>query len=206
MGSLSNFAENALLGHVFGSAFTPAANLYLALCTGDPTDAGTGASMNEVANANAYARKAITFDAAASRKVVQAAAITFDQASGSWGTITHWAIVDSAVFGEGNMLAHGAFSASFAPVSGNTPSIADEEVEVEISASDGEGFTTYLVHKLLDRMFRNQAFTQPATYIALLDQQGADADTTLTTAGKEVAGTDYARVLVNKAGGWKSVV
>jgi hypothetical protein len=209
MGSLSNFAENALMGHVFGSAFTPAASLYIALCTGDPTDAGTGAAMNEVANENNYGRKAITFDAAASRKVVQAAAITFNQASGAWGTITHWAIVDSATFGEGNMLAHGSFSASFAPVSGNTPSIADEEVEVEISASDGEGFTSYLVHKLLDQMFRNQAFTQPATYIALLDQQGADADTTLTTAGKEVAGTAYARVLVNKSGGaspaWEAV-
>lgn len=201
MGSLSNFAENGLLGHLFGSAHSPAAAVYLALCTADPTDAGTGAAMNEVADSNNYARKAITLGAAASRKVTQSGAVTFNQASGAWGTITHWAIVDSITHGAGNMLAHGAFSVPFAPVSGNTPSVATAVVYVEISASSGEGFTSYLVHKLLDLMFRNTAYTQPATYAALLDSVGADADTTLTTAGKEVAGTDYARVLVNKAGG-----
>ncbi len=209
MGSLSNFSENSLLNHLFGSAYTPAATVYLALCTADPTDAGTGAAMSEAADANNYARKAITFGAAASRKVTQSGIVTFNQASGAWGTITNWAIVDSATHGAGNMLAHGAFSASFAPVSGNTPSVASAQVYVQIDASSGEGFTSYLVHKLLDLMFRNTAYSQPATYVALLDQQGADADTTLTTAGKEVAGTDYARVLVNKAGGaspaWNSV-
>jgi len=209
MGSLSDFAENALLGHLFGSAHSPAAAVYLALATADPTDAGTGASMNEAPDSGNYARKAITFGAAASRKVTQNAIVTFNQASGAWGTITHWAIVDSAVHGAGNMLAHGAFSASFAPVSGNTPSVASGQVYVEISASSGEGFTDYLVHKLLDLMFRNTAYAQPATYIALLDQTGADGDTTLTTAGKEVAGTAYARVLVNKSGGaspaWESI-
>jgi hypothetical protein len=62
---------------------------------------------------------------------------------------------------------------------------------------------------MLDLMFRNQAYSQPATYVALLDSAGADVDTTLTTAGKEITGTDYARVLINKAGGsspaWNSV-
>lgn len=209
MGSLSNFAENALMNHIFGTAHTPAATMYLALCTGDPGEAGTGASMSEVADANGYSRKAISFAAASSRKVVQSGAVTFDQASGSWGTVSHWALVDSGTHGAGNMLAYGAFSASFSPVSGNTPSVGDTQVQVEISASSGEGFTTYLVHKLLDLMFRNTAYSQPATYAALLDQTGADGDTTLTTAGKEVAGTGYARVLVNKVGGaspaWNTV-
>jgi hypothetical protein len=58
-------------------------------------------------------------------------------------------------------------------------------------------------------MFRNVAYTQPATYVALLDSTGADGDTTLTTAGKEATWTGYARVLLNKAGGaspsWESV-
>ncbi len=209
MGSLSNYSENSLLNHVFGSAYTPAATVYLALCTADPTDAGTGGAMNEVADANNYARKAITFGGYASRKVTQSGVVTFNQASGAWGTITYWSIADSATHGAGNMLAHGAFTTSFSPVSGNTPSVASGQVYVQIDASSGEGYTSYLVQKLLELMFRNTAYTQPATYVALLDQQGADADTTLTTAGKEVAGTDYARVLVNKAGGaspaWNSV-
>ena len=63
MGSLSDFAELELLDHIFNVAYTPAANLYLALCTADPTDSGTGAAMNECPNTGSYARKAITFDA-----------------------------------------------------------------------------------------------------------------------------------------------
>jgi len=200
-GSLSNYAENALLNHLFGTAYTPAATVYIALATANPGEAGTGAALNEVANSGNYTRKSIAFSAAASRKVVQSGAITFNQASGSWGTVTHWALLDSGTYGAGNMLAYGAFTVSFAPVSGNTPSIADLEVEVEISASSGEGFTSYLVHKLLDLMFRNTAYAQPTSCIALLDQTGADTDTTLTTAGKEVTWTGYARVTVNKVGG-----
>lgn len=200
-GSLSNYGENQWMGHLFGTAHTPAATVYLALATGDPGEAATGASMSEVADSGSYARTAITFAAASSRAVAQNAIVTFPQASGSWGTVTHYAITDSGTHGAGNVLAYGAFTSSFAPVSGNTPSVASGQVTVTISASSGEGFTTYLVHKMLDLMFRNTAYTQPATYIALLDSAGADTDTTLTTAGKEVAGTDYARVLVNKVGG-----
>lgn len=209
MGSLSNYSENALLNHIFGTAYSRPATVYLALCTADPGEAATGASMSEVANANNYARKAITFGAASSRRITQSGGVTFDTASGAWGTVTHWAIVDSITYGGGNVLAYGAFSASFAPVNGNAPVIATASAYVEISASSGEGMTTQLVNWLLDMMFRNQAYAQPATYAALLDAQGADADTTLTTAGKEVAGTGYARILVNKAGGaspaWNAV-
>jgi hypothetical protein len=209
MGSLSNFAENAWLNHLFGTAYTAVATLSLALCTGDPGEAATGASMSEVANANNYTRKTIAFGTAASRRITQSGAVTFNQASGAWGTVTHWAIVDSATYGEGNVLAYGAFSASFAPVSGNTPSVASAQAYIEISASSGEGFTTQLCNWMLDKMFRNQTYAQPATYIALLDSAGADADTTLTTSGKEIAGTGYARVLVNKAAGgspeWEDV-
>ena len=62
---------------------------------------------------------------------------------------------------------------------------------------------------MLDLMFRNTAYSQPTTCVALLDQQGADTDTTLTTAGKEANWTAYARVLVNKVGGanpnWETI-
>jgi len=209
MGSLSNFGENALMNHVFGTAYTPVATLYLALATGDPGEAATGASMSECANTGSYARKAITFAAAGSRKISQTGAVTFTTATGAWGVVTNWAIVDSITYGAGNVLAYGAFVSSFSPVSGNTPSVASGQVYVEISASSGEGFTTQLCNWLIDLMFRNQAYSQPATYVALLDSAGADADTTLTTAGKEIAGTGYARVLVNKAAGgspeWEDV-
>ena len=40
---------------------------------------------------------------------------------------------------------------------------AGESVRISLSG----GFTDYLVHNWLNRMFRNQAFTKPATYVAL---------------------------------------
>jgi hypothetical protein len=207
MGSLSDYAENAWLGHLCASSYSPAATVYLALATADPTDAGTGASMNEVANSGNYARTALSFGAAASRAITQNAACTFPQASGAWGTITHWAITDTNTYGAGNVLAHGAFASSFAPVSGNTPNVPSGEISISINASSGEGFTTQFCNWMLDLMFRNQAYSQPASYIALLTAVGSDADTTLTS--DEVTGTSYARVLLNKAGGtspsWEAV-
>ena len=134
MGSLTTYGANKLLDHLFNTAYTPASTLYLALCTADPTDAATGASMNEAANSGAYARTAITFGAAASRRSRRSAPVTFPTATGSWGTVTHWAIVDSATHGAGNALAHGAFAVSKSVVTGNTPSVASGEVWVEFSA------------------------------------------------------------------------
>lgn len=203
MGSLSDYAENTLLKHLTReAAYTPAATVYLALCTADPTDAATGASMNEVANSGSYARMAIAFGAAASRRVTQNATVTFPTASGSWGTITHWAIVDSPTYGAGNVLASGAFSPSKTVVAGNTPSVTSGDVYVDITT--GTGLTNYFANGFLDRMFRNQAFTISANAVGLSTSVIADAGTVT-----EPVGNAYARVTVNVSGGaspaWSAV-
>lgn len=210
MGSLSDYAENALLGHLLNSAYTRPATVYIGLCTADPTDAATGASCNEVANSGAYARKAISFGAASARRITQDAQVNFDTATGSWGTITHWVITDSVTYGAGNVLATGQFTSSFAPVTGNTPRIASGQVYIEFTAHSGYGFTTYCANGLLRHMFDNTAFTSTAgsTFIALLNATCSDAATTM--AGQtEVSGTNYARVEVNENGGsspaWSSI-
>lgn len=196
MGSLSDYAELKLLDHVFNVAYTPAATVYLALCTGDPTDAGTGASMNEVANSGSYARTAISFGAASSRRTTQSGGVTFPAASGSWGTVSHWAIVDSATHGAGNMLAHGAFAVSKSVVSGNTPTVASGEVYVEFSAGE---ISNFLANKFLDLMFRNQSYSKPSTYVALVTVAVADTDTGTTIT--EPSGNNYSRKQVNENGG-----
>jgi len=207
MGSLSNYAENALVKHLATeAAYTPAATLYLALATADPGEAATGASMNEVANSGSYARTAITFGAASSRRVTQNADVTFPAATGGgWGTVTHWAIVDSATYGAGNVLSYGALAVSKTVVAGNTPSVASGQVYVEITASTG--LSNYAANGFLDRMFRNQAFTVSATYLALWTATLSDTSTG-ATAG-EVSGGSYARKQVNTAGGaspaWNAV-
>jgi len=201
LGSLSNYAEDQLLTHIFGAtSYTSVATVYVALATSPLADTSTGASMTEVANTNGYARTAITFGAAASRMVIQNADCTFPPATGTWGTIVDWAIVDSATYGAGNILAYGSFTASFAPVSGNTPTIPNGQIQVQMSASSGAGFTNGTVHSLFNRMFRNQAYTKPATYVGLSTTTLAD-----TAAGigdfTEVSGSAYTRQIVNVTGG-----
>lgn len=194
MGSLTNAGETAVITHLAGAAgYTPVATVYLALATADPTDAATGASMNEVANSGSYARKAITFGAAASRKVEQSGVVTFDAATGSWGTVSHWAITTSATHGAGTALAHGAFTTPKAVVSGNTPSVASAEIDVSFDAGY---FSDTFVHSFLDLMFRNQAYSQPATKVALYTTTCSDG-----ASGTEVTGGNYAQVTVNKVGG-----
>lgn len=204
MGSLTDYAEGALLKHLSReTAYTPVATIYLALCTSSAGDTATGASMNEVANSGSYARTAIAFGAASSRRVTQSGTVTFTAATGSWGTVSHWAIVDTNTYGSGNVLAHGAFATSKSVVSGNTPSVGSGEVYVEITASTG--LSNYAANGFLDRMFRNQAFTISANAVALYTTAPTDS-----TGGTEVANSgSYARVTVNATGGgspaWSAV-
>lgn len=193
MGSITDYLEAELLDHVLNAAYTPAATIYLALCTADPTDAATGASMSEVANSGSYARTAITFGAASSRRVTQNADVTFPTASGAWGSLTHWAIVDTNTYGSGNVLAHGAFPYTKSIVSGNTPTVPSGDVYVEFSAGE---ISTFLANELLDHAFRNSAYSKPDTYIALVTAVSSD-----TALGTEVTGGSYARVQVNPNGG-----
>lgn len=206
MGSFTDYSEGVVVKHLLKeSAYTPVATVYLALATSSPGETATGASMNEVANSGSYARTAITFAASSSRRVTQTGAVTFPAATGSWGTVTHWAVVDSATYGAGNALAYGAFAASKAIVSGNTPSVASGDVYVEITASTG--LSNYAANGMLDRMFRNQALTIAANYVGLWTTTLTDASTGST--GTEVSGGSYARVVVNASGGaspaWSAV-
>lgn len=119
MSALSDYLENELLDHVLrNSSYTSPSAVYAALFTTATADAGTG---TEVSNSNAYARTALTFGSAASGGSISNTADTdFTTATGSWGTVTHMAIVDSATYGGGNFLFHGALDASKAVGDGDT--------------------------------------------------------------------------------------
>ena len=191
MGSVSDFLEGELLDHIFNAAYNPPGTVYLGLSTADPGDDEAGLAEP---SGNGYVRKAITFGAAAARSIAQSGVVTFDQASGSWGDLTHWALFDAE--SDGNMMAHAALDATKEVVNGNTPSMASGEVTISISAGE---CSDYLANKLLDFAFRNQAFAQPDTYIALCTVAVADDDTGSTIT--EPAGDGYARKQVNINGG-----
>lgn len=93
--ALSTYAANLLINKLFRGVDFTASNWRMALFTGTPPNPMTpvtGSMTNEVTGAG-YTRKPITFTAAASRATDNAADVTFDPASASWGTITHAGIV-----------------------------------------------------------------------------------------------------------------
>lgn len=135
MGSFSDYSENKILDHIVGKTSFTMPTVYVGLCTADPTDAGTGASCGEVADTNAYARVVTAgsdWDAAASGTMDNAADITFSEANGSWGTVTHFALFDSGTHGAGNMLAHSVLSASKVIGNGDTPKFAAGDLDLSL--------------------------------------------------------------------------
>lgn len=192
MGSLSTYARNKLLDHVFGNtAYSNVDPVYLALCTSEVVAGDDGSTIDE-ANYTSYTRKAITFGNAnlTSRNITQSGAISFPKATGGSSTVTHYAVLDSATIGAGNILGYGALTLSKSIVTNNTPNIADGQVV--ITAASTGGIANYGVQKMLDFMFRNQTFTQPTLYCGLTTATVVNTDTGSTVT--EVSGADYARV------------
>lgn len=198
MGSMTNSLAQDLLNHVLNKvAYTNPATIYLSLCTADPTDAATGASMNEIPNLYAYQRTAIVLGAAASRVIDQVGSVDFPTASGGdWGDATHWCITDTQTYGSGQAMAFGALNALKSIGDGDTPSVAASEVDVTVSAGEA---SDYLANTLLDFAFRDQVFAVPTIYAGLADTIMADATTGVTVS--EPSGGAYARKLVYENGG-----
>jgi hypothetical protein len=81
--SFSDYLENKLMDHVFGgSAYTAPGTIYLALFTANPGDDDSGTELS----GNNYSRKAVSFTVT-DNAATNSAAVEFDAASGSWGTI-----------------------------------------------------------------------------------------------------------------------
>lgn len=118
MGSFANYLENALLKHVFnGTAYTAPAAVYVALSTADPLDDGSGLAEP---SGNGYSRTQVpSWSTASAGQVSNAAQVQFPQATGAWGTITHFALLDAAT--GGNLLAHAQLSATLTVQTGNAP-------------------------------------------------------------------------------------
>ena len=110
MGGFLDYWENKILDHIFGKGSYTPPTIYVGLSTADPTDDGLGLTEP---SGNAYARvqtSASDWSAASNGSLDNAGDITFAQATGSWGTITHFALFDAPT--AGNLLAHGALSQS----------------------------------------------------------------------------------------------
>lgn len=197
MGSLTNYVEDKLMDLVFNKVvYDPPREWYLALLTGDPGDAALGSTAYEVTAAYGYERQQIAFLDPDNRKAVQDGDITFPEASGSWGNVTHWMVTDASPIGDGNALAVGAFLNSKTVTNGCVVSVLSAEVMIEF---DTGGLSTYLANALLFHMFRSINFATVDTYLGLATSAVTDSDDGSTVA-EPSSGDGYYRHLVHAYG------
>lgn len=125
MSAKSDYLELKVLDHFLGtSATTAPTNVYLSLHTADPTDAGTGTEVS----GNGYARQAITFAAASSGSAASSSPEEFTASGGAFGTVTHFGIWDAST--SGNLLYHGALTASKTIADGDTLRFASGNITI----------------------------------------------------------------------------
>ena len=103
MAEFTNFLEDELLDHAFSEGVrlwaAPSTGLYLALLTVVGSDTLTGTTITEPGT-GAYARKAISFAAAASGLVDNTAAITFTNTAATAWTVVGVGICSAATVGD----------------------------------------------------------------------------------------------------------
>ncbi len=125
MSAMSDYLELKFLDHFTGRAATSAPSaVYVGLSTGSMADDNSGTELK----GNNYSRKAVTFAAASGGSISSNAAVEFDAASGSWGTVSHWAIYDAS--SSGNQLFHGSFTTGKAIGSGDILKIASGSLTI----------------------------------------------------------------------------
>ena len=124
--SLSNTYEtNILTWALTNSAVTRPTAWYVGLFTTDPTDAGTGTEVS----GGSYARVAVTMTVSGDT-ASNSAAVEFAAATASWGTVTHLAVFDAS--SGGNIIAHGALTASKSIGSGDIFRIATGDLDITL--------------------------------------------------------------------------
>ncbi|WP_445779228.1 phage tail fiber protein [Shewanella sp.] len=107
MSAMSNYLENALVNATLrNTTYTSPATVYVGLYTSDPTDAGSGTEVS----GGSYARQSAAFAAPSNGASATSADVTFPQATGNWGTVAYFGILDAS--SSGNLMYHGALDTS----------------------------------------------------------------------------------------------
>ena len=128
MAALSDHAENLLLDWAMtGGAATRPTAWYLALYTAAPSDAGGGTEVST----GGYTRQAITFSAASGGATSNTADVSFTAAGADYGTVTHVGVFDAST--AGNLLWHGAMTASKTVEDGDTITFAIGNVDLTLA-------------------------------------------------------------------------
>jgi len=128
MAEMSNYLENALINVTLrATAYTAPTTVYVGLYTTDPTDANTGTEVS----GGSYTRKAVTFGAPSNGASVNSAAVEFDEATATWGTVGWIGILDA--LSGGNLLYHTPLDSSKLIESGDVFKINAGNLSVTLS-------------------------------------------------------------------------
>lgn len=136
MGFTNNLRED-LLDEVFGGQnFVPPANLYVGLSTTLPNDTGTG--ITEPLALDGYARVLVVnnltnWNAAIGGLKDNAVNFEFPEATGAWGTITHFFIATAATGTGSVVVAWGTLTASKVVSSGDTARFQAGDLDIQLS-------------------------------------------------------------------------
>mgnify|MGYP001570248238 CR=1 FL=1 len=132
-GSFANYIENKILDHLFGCGvrnYTPPVNIFIALSTAAINEDGTGLAEPV---GNGYARvstSGASWSVAALGAVSNSAEIVSPEATGAWGMITHFALMDAAT--AGNVIAYGTLVVSKQVTSGDTLKFIAGDLDVTL--------------------------------------------------------------------------
>ncbi len=125
MSAMSDYLENEILDHILGTgAYTMPTTVYVGLSTGSFNDDNSGTELS----GSGYARQTIAFNAASSGTADNSGAVDFPAATGSWGTVSHFGLFDAST--GGNLLIHGALTASKAVATGDILRVAAGDMDI----------------------------------------------------------------------------
>ena len=198
MSKFTDYAGNKVADYFRGQGITLPANWYVALGTSAP-----GGSFTELTGAG-YARVAVVRSLAAwagtqgagttaassgrTHRTSNNAAISFGMAGGAWGTATKVALFDAS--SGGNCWVQQALGSPIVIDSGTAVSIAAGAMAFSVGITGG--MSDYLSNKLVDLLWRGQAYSWPATlYLAAFTTSPTNAG-----GGTEVNAASYARPLL----------
>lgn len=190
MSLLTNYGENALADYFRGSGITLPTSWHLSFLTafadGSVTEA-TGIGLSRVAVTRSLANWAGTQGAGTtlassgtSKTTSNNGTIDMGTATGS-ADATHIGFFDAS--SSGNCWFAFELDTPLSIINGSNPTYAAGEIQFLLG--QGGAASNYLVNKLIDLIFRGQAYSYPATTYAKL-----------LVADTEVSGSGYARVAI----------
>jgi hypothetical protein len=140
MGFMSYPQSSAVLNHLLAGGSSPyVSTLYLGLCTG----LATNGTISGEPNGNGYTRKSVAVngttifgtsgnDGKIKNNGSSGGTITFDTASGSWGTLTYWFLSStSGNNNNGTWLIGGLLTSSVTVSNAQAPTFAPSQLQLD---------------------------------------------------------------------------